>query len=225
MNIHALVEGPSERAFLELWARRLLQGHSIKVYPHQGKGALPADPFASPDPKNRALLHQLPSKLRAFADSLNPETDRVVVIVDADGDDCVALTREIVRAIDQFAPRLLVAVRIAIEETEAFYLGDQHALRAAFPDSDLELVRNYEPDSICGTWELFGRVIGDSGGNKVAWAEAMGRRLTVVPARNRSPSFRALCRALRHLATPPPEPTKRRKRYVHRSKRIRRGAH
>ncbi len=133
MNIHALVEGPSERAFLELWARRLLQGHSIKVYPHQGKGALPADPFASPDPKNRALLHQLPSKLRAFADSLNPETDRVVVIVDADGDDCVALTREIVRAIDQFAPRLLVAVRIAIEETEAFYLGDQHALRGPFP--------------------------------------------------------------------------------------------
>ena len=222
MNIHALVEGPSERAFIEPWARRFLTGHSIKVYPHQGKGTLPSDLAKPPDPKNRGLLHQLPAKLRAFASSLNPDTDRVLVLVDADNDDCVTLTRSLRKAIDQLAPGLRVAVRIAIEETEAFYLGDQRALRAAFPSANLDLARTYEPDSICGTWELFGRVIGDGGGNKVAWAEAMGTRLTVVPARNRSPSFRALCRELKRLLLPSALRSKRPRPYRHRSKRARR---
>lgn len=218
MNIHALVEGPSERVFFELLVPRLLPGHSIKIYAHQGKGSLPSDLHARPDPKNRALLHQLPSKLRAFASSLDPDSDSILVLVDADDDDCVSLVRGISHAVEQFAPQLNVAVRIAIEETEAFYLGDQHALRAAFPDADLECARTYKQDSICGTWELFGKVIGDDGGNKVAWAEAIGARLSVVPARNRSPSFRALCRALRRLSVHSPKKVRPPRRYVHRSK-------
>ena len=38
----------------------------------------------------------------------------------------------------------------------------------------MKQARAYEPDSICGTWERFGKIIDDPGGNKVAWAEAMG---------------------------------------------------
>jgi hypothetical protein len=214
VKIHALVEGPSERAFLEPWARRLLRTHEVVVYPHQGKGTLPADLARTPDRVNRALLHQLPAKLRAFSESLDPETERVLVLVDADDDSCEDLNREITRAARELAPRLTVLVRIAIEETEAFYLGDLRALGLVFPDADLELARAYEPDSVCGTWEYFGRVVHDGGGNKVSWAGAMGPRLTIVAAHSRSPSFRALCRGLRTLVSATPAP-RRRRRYVH----------
>jgi hypothetical protein len=214
VKIHALVEGPSERAFLESWARRLLPGHDIVVYPHQGKGVLPSDLARPPDRHNRALLHQLPAKLRAFAESLDPETERVLVLVDADDDSCVDLNRDINRAAQQLAPGISVLVRVAIEETEAFYLGDLRALALAFPGADMDLARAYEADSICATAEYFGRVVNDGGSNKVAWAEAMGPRVTVVAARSRSPSFRALCRGLRRLVAAPPT-AKRRRRHVH----------
>jgi len=153
VKIHALVEGPSERAFLEPWARRLLRAHEIVVYPHQGKGALPADTTRPPDRYNRALLHQLPAKLRAFAESLDPETERVLVLVDADDDSCEELNRDITRVARELAPGLTVLVRIAIEETEALYLGDLNAIERVFPDADLALARAYVADSICDTWE------------------------------------------------------------------------
>ena len=99
--------------------------------------------------------------------------------------------------------------RFAIEELEAFYLADLRALAAAFPEHDQGLARSYEPDSICGTWELFGRVIGDGGGNKVEWAKAMAPRVTTNPAKSRSPSFRELCSGLKELVRvaerPPPK--------------------
>ena len=91
----------------------------------------------------------------------------------------------------------------AIEETEAFYLGDLRALRRAFPEADMERARAYVPDSICGTWEIFGEIVHDDGGNKVAWAEAMGPVITTSPGRSRSPSFRMLLKSLRELVPSP----------------------
>ena len=108
-------------------------------------------------------------------------------------------------------------MRIAIEETEAFYLGDQRAIANAFPGADLELLRQHVPDSTPpgGTWELFAKVIDDGGGNKVRWGEKMSKAMSIDPARNRSPSFKALARALRALATPPTTAAKRARPYRH----------
>ena len=210
MTIHVLVEGPSERAFLEPWSRRLLKGYPVKVHPHQGKGALPANLGAPPDPKRRGLLDQLPAKLRGFANAMTSANDGVVIMVDADDDDVATLERSIVEAARTVAPQLGVIVQVAVEETEAFYLGDLKALARAFQDADLELANAYEPDSICGTWELFGRIIGDGGGNKVAWAETMGPLVTTVSGRSRSPSFRSLLRGL--LGLLPARPAAKKKR-------------
>ncbi len=107
-------------------------------------------------------------------------------------------------------PAPVVIFRFAIEETEAFYLADLKALAVAFPDFDQALARSYVPASICGTWELFGRVVGDGGGNKVAWAQAMAPKVTIHAARSRSPSFKLLRSGLRALVTATSEePAKR----------------
>lgn len=199
MTIHILVEGPSERAFLDAWARRLVKGDVVKVHPHQGKGTLPEDLLSIPPRNRRGLLDQLPAKLRAFDRSLDADTDRVVVLLDADADDPEALRESLLRAVEELACGIAVDVYVAVEETEAFYLGDQAAVLRAFPQANQKLLRDYVPDSIVGTWELFGRIIGDGGENKVAWGEAMGPLVTVSASKNRSPSFRAFRNG---LATP-----------------------
>lgn len=215
MTIHILVEGPSERAFIEPWAARLLNRYPVRVHPHEGKGRLPQDPAVRPEPHLRGLLHQLPAKLRAFASSLDLKNDSVLILVDADNDKCVDLAMRLRDVAAQVAPGLRVVVRIAVEETEAFYLGDLKAVRKAFPDADMDMARNYVPDSIGETWELFGRVVHDGGGNKVAWGAAIGPFLTTDPAKSRSPSFRALCRGLLCLASPAPPADKPTRKYRH----------
>lgn len=211
MTLHVLVEGASEVAFFERWATRLFPGHVIAVHRHQGKGRLPK-PQERVDATRRGLLCQLPQKLRAFAASLDPATDRVLVLVDADRDDCRALRRDLEEVLRSIAAPPTVLFRVAVEELEAFYLGDLAALRRAFPAHDAELARKFRPDSVCGTAEYFGRVIGDGGLNKVSWAEAMGPRLTTSAPRSRSPSFRALVQGLERLMTFSSPSTRRRRR-------------
>ncbi|MBN1606838.1 MAG: DUF4276 family protein [Polyangiaceae bacterium] len=212
MRVHALVEGPSEQALLEPWARRLLRGHELKAYPHQGKGRLAFSPPRRPDPRQRGLLDQLPAKLAAFGAALDRAHDRVLVLIDADNDDLTLLKRRLDALHRALHPAPVVLFRFAVEELEAFYLADLKALKAAFPDYDRRTAREYVPDSICGTWELFGTIIGDGSGDKVAWAQAMAKVLTTRAEESRSASFQALCRGLRELVTPDAAPLPRKRK-------------
>jgi hypothetical protein len=215
MTIHVLVEGQSEFALLERWSPRLLRGHPVRIHPHQGKGILPNNLDAAPQAVRRGLLDQLPAKLRGFANSLDPAVDGVVVLVDADDQDPTELSMNISKAAQRASPNLRVAVHLAVEETEAFYLGDLKALRKAFPYADMASARAYAPDSICGTWELFGKIVKDGGGNKVAWAEAMGPVLTTRPGQSRSPSFQALVKGMLKLLPSAGTKKKPRRPYRH----------
>jgi Domain of unknown function (DUF4276) len=204
MTVHFLVEGPSERALLERWLPRVLKNTEFRVHPHQGKGSLPDDLNEVPKHHRRGLLDQLIAKLKGFATSKDSRNHVIFVLVDADDDDPQELATRIEQAVEQIALDLAVVVCLAVEETEAFYLGDLRALKKAFPRADLEVARNYESDSACGTWELFGRIVGDGGGNKVAWAEEMGLMLTTRASASRSPSFKKF---VSKLGTLNPEPT------------------
>lgn len=218
MTLHILVEGPSEDAFLRFWLPRLkIADFSYRIHPHQGRGNLPRRLNIKVPANQRGVLDQLPAKLRAFARSLG-DHDAVLVLIDADDSDQTNLATAIVGAATQLAPRLRFLLRFAVEETEAFYLGDLKALAAAFPHANMAEARRYRPDSIVGTWELFGRIIGDDGGNKVGWAEEMGPRLTTKPAASRSPSFRELVHGVRALGRRR-QVTKAPRRYFHRSKK------
>ncbi len=199
MKLHILVEGETEARFLRGWLPRLIPAHLFRVYPHQGKGHLTSKSVLH----REGLLDQLPAKLRAFGKALNPATDRVLVLVDLDDHDCIELKGRLVSLLHQCDPAPRVLFRIAIEETEAFFLGDRKALVAAFPRAKLARLNQYENDSICGTWELFQLVIGAKRVDKVGWAESMARHLgTSWQGRdaNTSPSFRQLCRGLLQLA-------------------------
>ncbi len=203
MKIHVLVEGASEFAFLDPWLRRFLPHHTCKVIPHSGKGQLPVDPSQPPDPRRRGLLDQLPAKLRAFGKGLSPETDRFLVLVDLDQQDCMDLKSRLKSLLEACNPRPTVLFRIAIEETEAFYLGDRRAIRSAYPKAKLYKMDDYVQDSVCGSWELFAKVIDAKVEDKVGWAERMASHLRTDwqgKDANESPSFRHFCLAILLLA-------------------------
>lgn len=182
-----MVEGRSEEALLKAWLRRARPNHEYSFILHQGKSD---------------LLAQLPAKLRAYSRTLDPSADRLLVLVDADQDDCRALKARIREQHLRYAPALPLLARIACEETEAFYLGDRAAIEAGYgplPPGASALLEAYVQDSPVGTAELFQRVIGAGSLNKVAWAKNMGFRLSTDPGENRSPSFRHLAAAIDRL--------------------------
>nr|MBK7065711.1 DUF4276 family protein [Deltaproteobacteria bacterium] len=213
MKVHLLVEGPADRAFFRVdqasWGQRFFKQFKdcdVEVHAHGGRGTLPeGEALKQPPPaRSRGLLDQLPAKLRAYAAAKQP-APLVVVLIDADDDDCVDLKRRISDAAQSEAPGVPVLVRIAVEETEAFYLGDWKAIKKAYPRAKQMVFRTYEPDvrPTQGTWELFAEVVGEKGyENKVDWAERMGVVMSINAAGNRSPSFKALCRGLTHKLQP-----------------------
>lgn len=204
MRIRVLVEGKSEQLLIEQWCIRAFPKHEVIVHPHQGKGEIP-NLTKKPDYRRRGLLDQLPATLRALA---KEQETAVLVLVDSDDEECTDLKNRLLTLATQIRPKpTRLMFRIAVEETEAFYLGDLKAIRKAYPDADMKKAKRYTPDSVCGTAELFGEIINDDGLNKVAWAEAMGNTLTTRPEGSRSPSFRALHAAFVTLASSPSRPT------------------
>jgi Domain of unknown function (DUF4276) len=206
LRLHILVEGPSEAAFLRGWFPRFLPRHGFNVIQHRGKGRLPGEPSSRPDPRREGLLDRLPAKLRAYGRALDPATDRILVFLDLDADDCGELKERLLRVLDACDPRPVVLFRIAIEETEAFYLGDPQAIKKAFPQANLRKLKSYAQDSVCGTWEVFREVVRARSEDKVRWAERMAPHLGIEwrgRGANPSPSFQQFCKGLRKLAGEP----------------------
>jgi len=196
MRLKVLVEGPSDIPTVRAILRQrfgLEEGRDFEVQPHQGKGRLPNEPDARPDPRQRGLLDQLPAKLRGMAWD---HEACVVVLVDADRDDCrVLLTglRTMLASLSARPPRVLF--RIAIEETESWFIADTNAVRAAYPRANIAPLRRIQPDAVCGAWEKLAVAVGavaDDGrphSVKVEWAERISPHLDLVHPR--SPSLRS----------------------------------
>lgn len=90
------------------------------------------------------LLKRLPQRLNGYAKWL-PESSRILVLVDRDGDDCVVLKQklEVIAATARLGTktsplngRVHVINRIAIEELEAWFFGDWKAVRQAYGRMD-----------------------------------------------------------------------------------------
>lgn len=203
--LEVLVEGaadvPTVRAIL---GRKfgLDEGKDYRIHPHRGKGELPSNWTAQPDRKHQGLLHQLPAKLRGYGRSLGPGYG-VVVLVDADDEDCVTLKSQLVTLYNTLETKpAYVLFRIAIEETESWFLADKDALRAGYPSFRLNRILEMPPDSVVGAWERLAEVLGRkpsdcSGSDKRNWAEAIAPHLDLDEPR--SPSLRAFIEGVRQL--------------------------
>ena len=175
--LEVLVEGTSDvPAVKEVLKRRfgLEEDEHFRIHPHQGKGKLPENPLARPDPNQRQLLHQLPAKLRGYAKSLSADAV-VLVVVDADDMPCAELLADLNSMLAKLPVRpVRVLFRLAIEETESWFIADPAAVKRAFPKANVTALKKLQPDAIVGAWERLAEAIGvpakSSGTDKLRWA-------------------------------------------------------
>jgi len=175
---------------------------SFNAYPHQGK---------------QDLLKKLPSRLRGYR-SWIPEDWGIVVLIDADGKDCLDQKAELedVARREGFATRAAsrhgrfqVLNRLAVEELEAWFFGDVDALCEAYPGVPRTLGERAgyrDPDAIRGgTWEALERVLQRAGHHQGGLAKIKAAReisARMQPVRNRSRSFGAFQHGLISLVGP-----------------------
>ena len=149
MHFELLVEDQSGSIALEAILTKLLgpnySDHSWRMHSYKGLGHIPKNLGRVTDLSKRLLLYQLPSLLRAYGRSLPESSSSVIVVVDLDDRDCVAFKQDLLNVLKACDPQPNTQFRIAIEESEAWLLGDRNAVKAAYPrarDAILKALRS-----------------------------------------------------------------------------------
>ena len=218
MHFEVLVEDRSRSIALDVVLEKILgKGHSWRLHSCMGVGRIPKDLRSEPDPRKRLLLDQLLRLLRGYGrhfwryGRFRREDACVVVVVDLDDRDCMAFKRELVAVWNACNPRPSTLFRIAVEEIEAWLLGDRGAVKTAYPNARDSVLNGYRQDSICGTWEVLADAVHPGGSAqleragypvagkaKCEWARRIAPHMNVNE--NRSKSFQVFRDGVRKLA-------------------------
>ena len=216
MHFEVLVEDQSGGIALDVLLEKLLGEnggtHSWRLHSYKGLGRIPKNLQTEADPQKRILLNRLPRLLQGYGRSFQATPDYcVVVVVDLDARDCGEFKRELVDVLSACHPRPRTLFRIAIEEAEAWFLGDREAVEAAYPGVRTGVLEQYDQDSVCGTWEVLADAV-HAGGSaqlrrvgypevgkaKCEWARRIAPHMDVND--NRSKSFQVFRDGVRGLA-------------------------
>ena len=202
MHIEVLVEDSSGEKLLAQLLPLILgeQGapHTWRLKAYKGIGRIPPGLTAKADPAKRILLDQLPRLLQGYGRT--PGIDAVVVVLDTDRRDCKEFLKELKAVARRCQPAPRTLFRLAIEEMEAWYLGDRAGLMQAYPRAKREVLDRYVQDSVCNTWELMADAVRVGGAAAIKkagwplpgqikheWAEKIGPFMRTD--QNASPSF------------------------------------
>ena len=200
MHFEILVEDQSGKKMLDILLPKIIgEGHTFKIIDHQGVGHIPRDLTAKGDPNKRLLLNRLPAMLRAYGKTFVTIPAAVIVVCDLD-DRCMKVFREELFAVlDHCDPKPETRFCFALEEGEAWLLGDIPAVKKAYPKAKSAVLSGYENDAVCGTWECLADAVHPGGSGKLKslyreagkakseWAEKIAPLMNVEE--NRSPSF------------------------------------
>ena len=202
MHFEILVEDLSGKKALDILIQKIVDSqHTYNIHPYRGIGHIPKNLTNPTSVNTDLLLDQLPIQLRAYGKSYaNDPTKVVIVVCDLDNNCLKTFRRELFRVLNSCHPKPETRFCIAIEEGEAWLLGDIPAIKAAYPRARVNILNSYQNDSICGTWELLADAIFAGGSNalvkkpwyvigkeKSIWAEKIAPEMNVE--QNASPSF------------------------------------
>ena len=204
MHFEFLVEDRSGKVLLDTILPRLIESqHTFRVIPYKGIGHLPKDLRNKSDPNKRILLDQLPRLLSGYGKAYSGYSAVVFVICDLDQRDETHFLNELQQVTITLAPCPTTFFCLAIEEGEAWLLGDLSAIQKGYPKAKTAILKSYVNDSICGTWELLADALylGGSqalgklgyqavGQEKTTWAQNIAPLMNI--AENLSPSFQNL---------------------------------
>ena len=222
MHLEILVEDQSGKKALEILIPKLITPeHTFTIHMYKGIGRIPKNLGGTSDASKRILLTELPRLLKGYGKTFaNYPSDypaAVILVCDLD-DKCLLDFRagldSILNACD---PMPETRFCIAIEEGEAWFLGDINAIKSAYPGAKEDILNSYVNDSICGTWEKLADAIFPGGADvlsskgwqaigteKSIWAEKITPYMNID--NNQSPSFNYLRTKILELTEIDPTP-------------------
>jgi len=216
MHFEIRVEDQSGKKALDILVPKIIGGdHTFRIISYKGIGRIPKNLRGSTDPRKRILLVQLPKLLRGYGKTYannSPHFSAAVIIVcDLDDKDLKTFLEELHRILEICNPQPETRFCIAIEEGEAWLLGDVPAVKKAYPQAKTTILSAYVNDSICGTWERLADAIYPGGSQKLSvqgWqrigAEKSAWSIKITPhmdvENNKSQSFYFFNQTLKELA-------------------------
>ena len=214
MHFEILVEDQSGKKALDILVPKILctrDMHTFTIRSYKGIGKIPKDLTSHGDPSKRILLDQLPKIIKGLGRSWRHYPATLIVVCDLDNRDFVSFMEELTHLLHSCTPRPETRFCIAVEEGEAWLLGDIEAVKAAYPRAKDSVLRSYRNDSICGTWEKLADAVYKGGHSellKKGWQEIGSEKsrwaLNISPyihvENNLSPSFQFFRETLRELA-------------------------
>lgn len=217
MHFEILVEDKSGKAALDSLVPRIVgEDHTYRVHAYKGIGRLPKNMKDAKEASRRILLDNLPKLLKGYGRTFTGyQSDyhaTVIVVCDLDDRSLETFKDELNQILQKCNPRPETRFCLAVEEGEAWLLGDLGAVITAYPRAKRNVLEAYVNDSICGTWEKLADAIfpGGSqalgglgwqaiGAEKTKWAESIAPLIDLDG--NASPSFAYFLNKLRQLAT------------------------
>jgi hypothetical protein len=203
MHFEILSEDISGKAALEILLPKIIDTeiHSYRVIPYKGIGRLPKNLKPTSDANKRILLDQLPNILRGYGNYLAGDQNYAIVVVcDLDRRCLKDFRKELLDLTNAIYPLPITKFCIAIEEGEAWLLGDFEAIKLAYPGAKEAILHSYTNDEICGTWQKLADAVYDGGSQKLSklgwravgiekslWAKNISSYMDINE--NKSPSF------------------------------------
>jgi hypothetical protein len=175
---------------------------TYKLHQYKGIGNIPKDMKDPKDASKRQLLNSLPKILQGVANTYKNSiySYYLIFICDLDSRCLKEFRQELLQIAENCHPKPNVQFCIAVEEFEAWLLGEQQAIIKAFPNAKKLPLDMYKQDSICGTWQVLADSLYKGGSKKLIslpysaigkekcdWAKTISPLMNVEE--NRSQSF------------------------------------
>lgn len=203
MHFQFLIEDESSAALIKIIMQKISYGNESITFDcksFKGIGGLPKKNTAK-EIKSGKLLNDLPQYMKGFDKTFQDFPAVLFVVVDNDDRDTKAFLSELnwVAQVNNITVDHVFC--IAIEEVEAWLLGDESAILKAYPSAKMQPLHAYEQDSICGTWEVLADVVYPGGISrlrrdcttyfeigkyKIEWAEKIGAYMDITLNKSRS---------------------------------------
>lgn len=217
MHFEILVEDKSGKILIDKLMEKIRKGQNAgityRTIAYNGIGKFPENLDRDIDPTKRALLNKLPYLLRGYGKSLTDEM-LLLIVIDCDKRNCIEFKKELINVYNTscfIKPKTVFC--LAIEELEAWLIGDRKALHKAYPNVRKHIFDSYVQDSQCDTWELLADAVypqkaqglkrkgyPEIGMIKCEWADKIAEFMDVE--KNASSSFQYFIRKINEFAEP-----------------------
>ena len=204
MHFQYLVEDQSGAALIRILMQKIVELYPNATYDCKGFRGIGGFTRKNTikETKTGKLLNDLATYLRGFDRSLQSFPSVIIVVLDSDDHDVQQFRSELEAVAIQNMIKIDHVFCLAVEEIEAWLLGDRHALLSAYPHAKMHVLNTYVQDSICGTWEVLADAVYPGGTSKLSrehaffieigklkaeWAQNIGIHMDLKS--NESPSF------------------------------------